>query len=111
MTWLRDARYVARFRTRAGRVTPILSRSLPRSICTHTAARERLLTFAQRAALADAVPGLTIHQAKGREWRRVGVALSAAELGRLAHGLVQDQETDRRIYVGLTRAREATVLV
>lgn len=69
---------------------------------------ERLRKVSERATLAQPVPGLTIHQAKGREWRRVGVALSAAELVRLAAGLDETRDGDRTLYVGLTRAREST---
>jgi DNA helicase-2/ATP-dependent DNA helicase PcrA len=68
------------------------------------------VALAERAASPDVVPGLTIHQAKGREWPRVGVSLSDAEASRLAHGLAEINESDRRSYVGLTRARRSTVL-
>lgn len=88
------------------------SKNIPNLQAANMADRyQRLLKLATRAALTDVVPGITIHQAKGREWRRVGVALSPAELARLGQGLAQDQESDRRIYVGLTRAREATRVV
>lgn len=33
------------------------------------------------------IPGLTVHQAKGMEWQRVGVVLSAEETRLLAAGL------------------------
>jgi DNA helicase II / ATP-dependent DNA helicase PcrA len=72
---------------------------------------DRLRTLSERAALADVIPGLTIHQAKGREWRRVGVALSDVEVARLASGLDETREADRTLYVGLTRARESTCAV
>lgn len=51
------------------------------------------------------VPGMTIHQAKGREWDRVGVRLTANQAGRLRAGLRRDDEEDRKLYVALTRAR------
>ena len=51
------------------------------------------------------IPGLTIHQAKGREWDRVGVLLTEAELGRVSAGLDREVEADRALYVALTRAR------
>lgn len=51
------------------------------------------------------VPGMTIHQAKGREWDHVGVRLRDAEIVRLANGLDRDVESDRALYVALTRAR------
>jgi DNA helicase-2/ATP-dependent DNA helicase PcrA len=51
------------------------------------------------------VPGMTIHQAKGREWDRVGVRLSDGEIARLTAGLDRTVESDRALYVALTRAR------
>lgn len=57
------------------------------------------------------VPGMTFHQAKGREWNRVGVRLSLLEIGRLESGLDQSVEQDRGIYVALTRARQHVGLV
>jgi DNA helicase-2/ATP-dependent DNA helicase PcrA len=53
------------------------------------------------------VPGMTIHQAKGREWDNVGVRLSDTEIGHLAGGLDPEVETHRALYVALTRARYA----
>lgn len=55
------------------------------------------------------IPGFTVHQAKGREWDRVGVKLEEAEAVRLRTGLRIEEETDRRLYVALTRARSHTV--
>ena len=57
------------------------------------------------------VPGMTIHQAKGREWSRVGVRLDPTELSSLASGLDRSKEHDRAIYVALTRARQHVGLV
>lgn len=71
----------------------------------------RLVKLSRRLTLDDVVPGLTIHQAKGREWGHVGVALSDAERARLASGLLQSSESDRALYVALTRAKTATRLV
>lgn len=51
------------------------------------------------------VPGMTIHQAKGREWDHVGIRLRDADVARLAKGLNRDVESDRALYVALTRAR------
>jgi DNA helicase-2/ATP-dependent DNA helicase PcrA len=51
------------------------------------------------------VPGMTIHQAKGREWDHVGVRLRDTEIARLANGLDRDVESDRALYVALTRAK------
>lgn len=57
------------------------------------------------------IPGMTIHQAKGREWDHVGVRLTEGERGRLDRGLDQSSETDRALYVALTRARDSVSLV
>lgn len=52
------------------------------------------------------VPGMTVHQAKGREWSRVGVNLTTTEYRRVRSGLDPDQDKDRVLYVALTRARD-----
>ncbi len=57
------------------------------------------------------VPGMTIHQAKGREWRHVGVRFSDAEAARLASGLDPAVEGDRALYVALTRASHVVGLI
>jgi DNA helicase-2/ATP-dependent DNA helicase PcrA len=56
------------------------------------------------------VAGLSFHQAKGREWRRVDVVLDAAAQAIIAAGLDSAEEAHRKIYVGLTRASESTRL-
>jgi DNA helicase-2/ATP-dependent DNA helicase PcrA len=67
---------------------------------------DRLVALAARVRPDTAlVPGMTIHQAKGREWDRVGVRLSDGESARLAAGLEREVEADRALYVALTRAR------
>ncbi|WP_124861841.1 MULTISPECIES: UvrD-helicase domain-containing protein [Micromonospora] len=85
-------------------------REFPRRHHSHT---ERL-TLLRQHILSDPhrpVPGITIHQAKGREWRCVGVCLDDTDIDRLFHGLDETQETDRRLYVALTRGKELTVVV
>ena len=57
------------------------------------------------------VPGLTIHQAKGREWDCVGVRLTESQNATLASGLRADHESHRQLYVACTRARPWTVAV
>ncbi|MCA0291160.1 MAG: UvrD-helicase domain-containing protein [Actinobacteria bacterium] len=57
----------------------------------------------------DLVPGLTVHQAKGRQWERVGVALSARDEAMLASGLQPLVEDHCVLYVALTRAQESCV--
>jgi DNA helicase-2/ATP-dependent DNA helicase PcrA len=66
--------------------------------------RERLQTSAL-------TPGLTTHQAKGREWDCVGVRLDVDEALSLQAGLVASLESNRKIYVACTRARRETFAV
>lgn len=76
----------------------------------HHAHTNRLKLLGERIrGTALLIPGLTIHQAKGREWDRVGVKLDGSERDRLRSGLSVTGETDRRLYVALTRARYRTV--
>lgn len=70
----------------------------------------RLAGLATRLASPEKlVPGMTIHQAKGREWNHVGVRLTAEQHARLEAGLDCDDESDRALYVALTRARYGVV--
>lgn len=71
--------------------------------------QRRLLALARRMNQPHVIPGMTVHQAKGREWPVVGVRLSEAEVARLAAGLKQDHFDDRVLYVGLTRAAQKVV--
>ncbi len=57
------------------------------------------------------IPGMTVHQAKGREWERVGARLTDAERRHLLGGLSHDNEVHRQLYVACTRARLRTVSV
>jgi DNA helicase-2/ATP-dependent DNA helicase PcrA len=57
------------------------------------------------------LPGMTVHQAKGREWAHVGVRLTDDEQAQLAAGLSQDNDDHRRLYVALTRARRSVTLI
>lgn len=52
----------------------------------------------------DLIPGLTVHQAKGGEWPRVGVYLTDTEAALLASGLEELEEDDCVLYVAITRA-------
>jgi DNA helicase-2/ATP-dependent DNA helicase PcrA len=54
------------------------------------------------------VPGLTCHQAKGREWDVVGIRLEENDVAALRTGLVRQVEEHRSLYVALTRARRLT---
>jgi DNA helicase-2/ATP-dependent DNA helicase PcrA len=66
---------------------------------------DRLAALARCVRAPRVVPGMTIHQAKGREWNHVGVRLSDGEAQSLAGGLSQGIESHRALYVALTRAR------
>lgn len=70
-----------------------------------------LAALGRRLTGGYVVPGMTIHQAKGREWERVGVVLREGEVGRLAAGLEQESENHRKLYVALTRAKDRTVRI
>jgi DNA helicase II / ATP-dependent DNA helicase PcrA len=65
----------------------------------------RLQDLGRRVAQTNLIPGMTVHQAKGKEWQRVGIRLSADQAGRLANGLSPANTDDRLLYVALTRAR------
>lgn len=71
----------------------------------------RLQDLALRLHSNKLIPGLTIHQAKGREWEEVGVVLTPPEGARLLAGLSQASATDRALYVALTRAKRRAVQV
>jgi DNA helicase II / ATP-dependent DNA helicase PcrA len=66
-----------------------------------------------RAVVVDPkrrVRGLTIHSAKGREWEHVAVVETADLVERLARRLDVEEEEDRVLFVGLSRARTAVYL-
>lgn len=67
----------------------------------------QLQRLAVRLAQSAIVPGLTVFQAKGREWDRVGVVLSQAQVATLASGLQELDEDHCVLYVAITRARHA----
>ncbi|WP_433754662.1 UvrD-helicase domain-containing protein [Nocardia sp. CA-135398] len=71
---------------------------------------ERLWMIGERLRIGTTcVPGVTAHQAKGREWDRVGVCLGTTERRLLQRGLRPHQESHRVLYVACTRARLGTV--
>lgn len=69
----------------------------------------RLLALARRMNQPHVVAGMTVHQAKGREWPIVGVRLTEGEAAKLAAGLRQDRIDDRVLYVAITRAARRVV--
>ncbi|MBB1514321.1 UvrD-helicase domain-containing protein [Tessaracoccus sp. MC1627] len=66
--------------------------------------RLQLSRLATRLKQPTVIPGLTVFQAKGREWERVGVVLSNAQAATLASGLHALDEEHCIIYVAITRA-------
>jgi DNA helicase-2/ATP-dependent DNA helicase PcrA len=72
---------------------------------------DRLGALARRVRAGRVIPGMTIHQAKGREWDHVGVRLSETEVRTLAGGLRQEIEGNRALYTALTRARVGVTTV
>lgn len=56
------------------------------------------------------IPGLTFHQAKGKEWPHVHIALDGQSQAALAQGLDPRNEDHRKIYVGATRGIFSTQL-
>jgi DNA helicase II / ATP-dependent DNA helicase PcrA len=69
----------------------------------------RLKYLQPRLKAADSVvPGMTIHQAKGREWGIVACRLTETEASHLAAGLTSANEKHRQLYVACTRARDRT---
>jgi len=96
----------ARLAEVVGTVSP---REMRRAHAAHT---NRLAAIAQRITYPGRpIPGLTAHQAKGREWATVGVRLAPSERKALADGLRVHEDTHRKLYVACTRARRATVEV
>lgn len=97
---------------RAGLIDVVRSeseRDFPGIHWSHTARLKLLATRLQGPGRL--VPAMTVHQAKGREWDRVGIRLREEERAALSQGLNKDVEDHRRLYVACTRARYGTVEV
>lgn len=67
--------------------------------------RLQLAQLAARLRQTTVIPGLTVFQAKGREWERVGVALYRSQIDALKSGLRELEEEHCIIYVAITRAK------
>jgi DNA helicase-2/ATP-dependent DNA helicase PcrA len=95
------------------RLTDVMGTVSPRTLrAAHAAHTGRLADVATRIRYPGRpVPGLTTHQAKGREWDVVGVRLAASEHEALATGLTVTMDSHRQLYVACTRARQATIAV
>lgn len=72
---------------------------------------ECLVGLSRRLGKSRLLPGMTVHQAKGREWNCVGVHLLPRQQAQLAAGLQKARASDREIYVALTRAKELVYAV
>ncbi|HUZ54394.1 MAG TPA: UvrD-helicase domain-containing protein [Streptosporangiaceae bacterium] len=96
-----------------GRLVEVVATVSPRLLRrAHRAHTSRLAALGERIVYhGRLVPGLTTHQAKGREWDAVGVHLTPSERQTLADGLTVKEDTHRKLYVACTRARSATVEV
>ena len=68
-------------------------------------ARLQLTRLATRLRQTTVIPGLTVFQAKGREWERVGVTLYRHQIDALKSGLHELEEEHCIIYVAITRAK------
>jgi DNA helicase-2/ATP-dependent DNA helicase PcrA len=78
----------------------------------HGAYTKRLVLLRERLTSGQQlIPGMTAHQAKGREWDNVGLRLSDDQRKVLAGGLSSAEETHRQLYVACTRARFRTYVV
>lgn len=67
---------------------------------------KKLALLARRSSRAKLIPGMTVNQAKGREWDRVGVWFS-----KMPEVLDVNNEHHRKIYVAVTRSRLSTCLL
>lgn len=76
-----------------------------------TKAQKQLTRLATRLRQKKLIPGLTVFQAKGREWERVGVVLSSTQRAALATGLRALEEEHCIIYVAVTRAKRVCGLL
>jgi DNA helicase II / ATP-dependent DNA helicase PcrA len=69
------------------------------------------LEFARSNPSLSSRRGITIHSAKGREWEHVGVVPNGSLKDRLKEGLSVDDEEDRIVFVGISRARQGVYLL
>lgn len=76
----------------------------------HGSYTKRLERLRSRLDLGvNLIAGMTVHQAKGREWDVVSVVLRDTHAARLEAGLSWERPGDRQLYVACTRARHRTV--
>ena len=90
-------------------VRTLSPRAFPKAHANYT---KRLDVLRVRLAYAGRlIPGMSVHQAKGREWGQVGIRLMGTEREHLRSGLSSHSEIHRQLYVACTRARTRTVSV
>lgn len=96
-----------------GKLSDVVATVSPRTLRpAHPAHTGRLAQISTRTRYSGRpVPGLTTHQAKGREWDVVGVCLGTPEQEALTAGLNVSAESHRQLYVACTRARRATMAI
>ena len=85
-------------------------RTFPRKHATQVARLEKIRRVLN-SSTRTFIPGITIHQAKGREWDAVAVRLTDGERATLYGGLDGLNEEHRKLYVALTRGRERTISI
>lgn len=85
-------------------------RTFPRKHATQVARLEKIRRVL-RSSTRIFIPGITIHQAKGREWDTVAVRLTDGERDTLGGGLDGQNEEHRKLYVALTRGRDRTISI
>lgn len=69
----------------------------------------QMTRLAVRLGEETSIPGLTVFQAKGREWERVGVVLTRTQRALLNTGLHALDDENCVLYVALTRAKRVCV--
>ncbi len=80
-------------------------RRRPRRVNAENVREDELNLLRVRLQRRDLIPGLTVHQAKGREWDHVGVALNPMQERMLDEGLHELEPEHCVLYVALTRAK------
>jgi DNA helicase-2/ATP-dependent DNA helicase PcrA len=90
-------------------IRTVSPRELRPARANHT---NRLAELAKRVLYpGQLIPGLTTHQAKGREWDVVGTCLSDSDRKALVSGLQVEMDSHRQLYVACTRARHSTGVI
>lgn len=88
--------------------TDLGAASKPRRGGKNDEAAEAIISkIGDRRASDEGIPGLTVHQAKGREWNHVGFVGPEDQHTALSGGLAIDVDMHRVLYVALTRGRDS----